>query len=508
VALSNEAYEKADAVADRLCFVELVERLARLRRYLRREAEVGERPQRDIVQVFLSGVEGILKNLDSYAALLSLDKPLDEIERTSFARWMTTHFSLFREIHALLSNLRGSWGRPESQLFVENVRSLLPSNRLPEGIPVVLQNEYSFEQNDLATGLNSLLMNDGIVLDTSDERPTVFLPKAEHDNPLYWANLVHECGHIDRTGIDELTGDLGGFVGECSEAELQMLMSWGEELYCDLFAAKVLGPAYLVSFLAFTFLEADLSVGDYGTESHPPDVVRICLMQRVLENRGLRIPLNGDHAEFQDIATLYYLANERRVRALKRQYHHDGAGGFVRSCHPPEHYKGISQAVLNRFVDRIIEKVDETVHGHGELQPQEFQRIDKLAERLKDGILIGSCPDEGVLLDKLGTWEEVLSNSMADNGTLVNASQTKEAFDALAPAIQENPTTPWEIINAGWLHKVQIIQGEAFQLFFREDGTLLEKMDAFDARLQATDDVLLKSIEVAQIHRVFQRREQ
>jgi hypothetical protein len=505
VPLSNEAYERADSVADRLCFLELVERLARLRRYLRREAEVGERPQRDIVRVFLNGVEGILKNLEVCAVLLSLEKPLDEVERTSFARWMTNHFSLFRELHALLSNLRGSWGRPESQLFVENVRALLPPKRLPEGIPVVLQNEYSFEQNDLATELNSLLMDDGIVLDTSHERPTVFLPKAEHDNPLYWANLVHECGHIDRMGISELTSDLDSLKGECSDAELKMLMSWGEELYCDLFAAKVLGPAYLISFLAFTFLEADLIVGDYGTETHPPDIVRICLMQRVLENRGLKIPLKGDHAEFQDVATLYYLANERRVRALKRQYHHHGDGGFVRSCPPPGHYKGISQAVLKRFVDRIIVKVDETVHGQGELRGQDFQRIEKLAGRLKDGVLIGSCPDEGVLAETLGRWESVLADGMGKKGT--NESQMREAFDRLALSIQENPTTPWEIINAGWLHKVQVIQEDAFELFFCEDGPLLEKADEFDTRLQANDDVLLKSIEVAQIHRVFERKE-
>ena len=78
---------------------------------------------------------------------------------------------------------------------------------LPHGISVVLHNEYSFEQDDLATGLRGLFLNYGVCLDLAPERPTVFLPKIEHDNPLYWANLVHECGHINTKGCEGLLKD-------------------------------------------------------------------------------------------------------------------------------------------------------------------------------------------------------------------------------------------------------------------------------------------------------------
>ena len=71
--------------------------------------------------------------------------------------------------------------------------------------------------------------------------------------------------------------------------------------------------------------------------------------------------------------------------------------------------------------------------------------------------------------------------------------------------IQETRTTPWEIINAGWLHKTQVMYPEAFKLFFEKEGCVLDKINEFDSRLQATNRVLLKSIEVAQIHKMFGR---
>ena len=313
VVSSSKVYEIADTIADRLCLVELIERFARLRRYLRHEEELGERPQRDVVRVFLAGVDGLLQSLDQYVQLLSSQQALDGYERMSFARRMTTLFSLFVQLHAQLSNLRGTWARPESQLFIENVCELLPAGRLPDAIPVVLQNEYSFEQEDLATGLNSLFLGNGVALQLSQARPTVFLPKAEHDNPLYWANLAHECVHIDRKGIEELINDPAFFPPEATDAEKSTLKRWAEELYCDLFATKILGPAYLVSFLAFTLLEANLVAAEYGSASHPPDIVRICMMQRVLENRGLKIRLQGELSEFQDIGA--YITSPMKVGA-------------------------------------------------------------------------------------------------------------------------------------------------------------------------------------------------
>lgn len=474
--LNNKAYEIADDVADRLCLAELIERLARLRRYLRQEEEVGERPQQDVVRVFLAGVDGLLRGLDRYVELLSSQQALDRYERMSFTRRMTTLFSLFVELHAQVSHLRGTWARPEAQLFIQNVCDLLPVGRLPQTISVVLQNEYAFEQDDLATGLNSLFLGNGIALRLSQERPTVFLPKAEHDNPLYWANLAHECGHIDRRGIEELINDPAFLPTGATEGESATLKRWAEELYCDLFATKVLGPAYLVSFLAFTLLETNLVTGEYGSATHPPDVVRICMMQRVLENRGLKIRLEGELADFGDIVRLYCFANESRSRTLRQQYQNQGMGSFLSTCKPPAHFALMSGPVFSECVDRIIERIDRVVQNERELQPNDFERIATLAKRLSDGILIGSYANEVAVrecLGRKGTAVEVMASREAGATT---GESDREMFEMLKPLIQEARTSPWEIINAGWLHKIQTIHKEAFALFYAKDGSLLNSL--------------------------------
>ena len=157
-----------------------------------------------------------------------------------------------------------------------------------------------------------LLSAEAINFNTIADRPSVSLPKIERDNPLYWANLVHECGHIDEEGVAGLLagGDLIPAALEPDKREV--LESWTEEFYCDLFAVKVLGPAYLASFAANSLIASGQDGGDYGSTSHPPDIVRLCLMQRQLEKKGLTIPLSGELAEYRDIARMFYLANEHR----------------------------------------------------------------------------------------------------------------------------------------------------------------------------------------------------
>ena len=42
-------------------------------------------------------------------------------------------------------------------------------------------------------------------------------------------------------------------------------------------------------------------------------------------------------------------------------------------------------------------------------------------------------------------------------------------------AVQESRVLLWEIVNAGWLHKIENIYPRAFTLFFDSDDTPLEE---------------------------------
>lgn len=57
-------------VAEKLSFVELVERLARLRRFLLSEHKSGDAATRDVISVFHWAVQGILHSLDQIPARL------------------------------------------------------------------------------------------------------------------------------------------------------------------------------------------------------------------------------------------------------------------------------------------------------------------------------------------------------------------------------------------------------------------------------------------------------
>ena len=50
---------------------------------------------------------------------------------------------------------------------------------------------------------------------------------------------------------------------------------------------------------------------------------------------------------------------------------------------------------------------------------------------------------------------------------------------------------------------MQVLYPYAFSLFFTETGSIVERIEEFDSRLLATDEVLLKSIEVSRIHQLF-----
>jgi hypothetical protein len=475
-------------LAEKLSFVELVERLARLRRFLLSEHKSGDSATRDVISVFRWAVLGILRSLDQIPALLAADLPLDENDRISCARKMANAYAYFDEMHSRLSYVHGAWIAPEVYVFLGNVLEFMPADRRPPDVSVTLLNEYSFEEEDLASHARMLLSAEAINLDTIADRPSVSLPKIERDNPLYWANLVHECGHIDEEGIDGLLAD-GDLIPTGLEPDKrEVLENWAAEFYCDLFAVKVLGPAYLASFAANALIAAGQDGGEYGSTSHPPDIVRVCLMQRELEKKGLRIPLAGELAEYRDVGRMFYLANEHRGE-LERLH---------LAIAPPEDAPDLQHIPpLTEFADRIVDRIDEVVRHERELVPGDFRETPHLARRLEQGVLIGSHPSHDAL--------EQLRRQIppADRQAALARSELEQVFAAASAVIQESRTSPWEIVNAGWLHKVQVLYPYAFSLFFTETGSIVERIEEFDSRLLATDEVLLKSIEVSRIHQLF-----
>jgi hypothetical protein len=78
-------------------------------------------------------------------------------------------------------------------------------------------------------------------------------------------------------------------------------------------------------------------------------------------------------------------------------------------------------------------------------------------------------------------------------------------FDQVRQAVQESRALLWEIVNAGWVHKIRSIYPKAFARFFTPSNIALqENIENWGEELEATDRLLLKSIESSEIHRLME----
>lgn len=462
---------------EKLLCIEVLEKISRMQRFLLSEPDASRRQGTEVIGVFLKALEGILDNLAPILARLSKDLELEKWERVAIVRRLSDIFNSVDELHAQLQFVYGAWVRPETYVFIRNVLEFIPSDRRPKKVSVILSNRYSFEESDLSSYFEYVLSTTNIPVDFKSESPTVFLPKIERDNPLNWAILAHECGHIDHEGIKNVLQQPEIIPTEANTRERDILLRWAEEIYCDLLATKILGPAYLASFATFAFIVAGTGGSEIHTETHPADIVRVCIIQEVLQKNDLKVDMTKQRLNCDDVASFFYNLLEERTK-LDRKYFHLTA----QQPQPPLR--------LQEFVDAICEQVDRVALNR-QLTLKDFARIGSLSKRLSKGIIIGSYQKSGVTKQV----EENFSKKRFDPQKLNEAKE----------AVQESRTLLWEIVNAGWLHKIESVYPSALELFFTPNATLLkEKLISWGEEIESIDRLLLKSIESSEIQKLME----
>jgi len=398
-------------------------------------------------------------------------------DRLATARRLSDIFKSIDNLHSQLQFVYGIWVRPEAHVFVKNVLEFIPPDRHLEKVNIILSNEYSFLESDLSSYVEAVLGPVNVQTDFQ-KSPSVFLPKIERDNPLNWAILVHECGHADFQGNSHLLDQLEAILPQADAPSKKILQRCAEEIYCDLFATQILEPAYLASFATFALVVAGGGGSEISSETHPADVVRIAIIQEALEKSNLKVVLAESRLDSNDISSLFYNALEERVK-LERQY--------IRL--PLE--QPLQQFILQEFVDVIYEQVDQTISLSQQLTIKDFARIDGLVKRLSKGILIGSYQNPQLIESAKGNFSE----------GRIDSQKINEAKNA----VQESRVLLWEIVNAGWLHKIEHIYPRAFTLFFDSDAKPLEeKIKSWGKELEEIDRLLLKSIESSEIQRLME----
>lgn len=463
---------------EKLICVEVLEKISRMQRFLRSQPDALQPQDTEVVNIFLKALDSVLDNLRQIIARLSEEVILGEWERLATVRRLSDIFNSVDRLHAQLQFIYGRWVISETHVFIKSVLEFIPSDRRPEKVNVILSNMYSFLETDLSSYVEDVLSATDIRVDFQNQSPSVFLPKIERDNPLNWAILVHECGHVDSQSISNLLENPEIIPAQADAPAREILKRWIEEIYCDLFATQILGPAYLASFATFALVVAGGGGGEIATDTHPPDTVRISIIQEVLKKNNIKVPLTEPRLNSADVSSLFYNALEERAK-LDRQY-------IRLSLEQPQ-----LQLKLGEFVDVICEQVDQIISLSQQLTVKDFTRIDSLAKRLSEGIPIGSYQNPPLI-------------KSAKKKFLKGRIDPQKLNEAKS-AVQESRVLLWEVVNAGWLHKVESIYPKAFTLFFGSNDTPIEKkVTSLGEELEEIDRLLLKSIESSEIQRLME----
>ncbi len=461
---------------EKLLFIEILEKVIRMRSFLLSEPDALRHQNKEVTSVFLNALKAIVQNLKPIMGRLSEEVALDENERWAIARSLSIVFNSVDNLHNHLQFTHGIWVRPETHVFLKSVLKFIPENRCPSSVNVILSNHYTFLETDLSAYIDDVL--NPIHGDLNNKTPSVFLPKIEYGNPLNWAILVHECGHADNQDKRSIFEQLKIIPPNTDIHKKELIYSWFEEIYCDIFAVRILGPAYLASFSVIALLAAGIKESEALTDTtHPPDAVRINIIREVLKNSNLKVCLTEQICNFEDMSSLFFNIFEERMK-LSRQYNEF-----------PFELPDL-QLALGEFVDEICEQVERIINLSQQLQEEHLARIGSLSQRLKKGILIGSYPNQ--------IQPEIKES-------FINGRIKSDSLDIAKNAVQEQRVLLWEIVNAGWLNKIESLYPWAFKLFFGEnDLKIEEKIKYLGEELEIVDRLLLKSIEASEIHRVME----
>jgi hypothetical protein len=233
----------------------------------------------------------------------------------------------------------------------------------------------------------------------------IFLPRKFFDRAAWWPALCHEIGHdflASVRGLEpRLRADLGlpsaelgsrplAFSrGELDLAEIRRLFGgWFEELFCDVFATMMCGPAYVATMQRLFCATSDareillVPFDDTGQryDPHPPRHLRLLASCTVLERAGL-------HADATRLRTEWE-AQHTRGRGPDRILFLTGGGAVALPLQ-------LFTPILTRIVEQLYAGPCDALGGSG---LQDVSGLDygphEHAEglRARDALLRGQVP--------------------------------------------------------------------------------------------------------------------
>ncbi|MEO8664752.1 MAG: hypothetical protein ABI462_04580 [Ignavibacteria bacterium] len=457
---------------EKYIIIEIFEKLIRLKNFMNSNKDsIKESGMKISLNVFEEAFEKALIQLELPILLVSKED-ISESERISINRRLSNTLNLVREFHTLLKFIHSEWVRPETYTFSNRILKNLPDELKKTRINVILIDDYSFKENNLTNKFNEIFKRSKLSIDQSAiEYPTLFLPKIEMTNPLNWSILAHEIGHINTIETQKLIGE-SIIPPNTTVKNKEILLKWAEEIFCDIFAINILGPAYFASFVSYSIVTGGLVGNNICSEIHPSNMMRIRFLYEYLERNGFKLEYTRDSGERIDICDYFYNLSEDvdKINRIDLKSPND---------------KRIEIPNLTYFLDEIREISRKFT---SQMKFQSNNQINELLKKLLLGIPIGSICE--------ATKAEI---------EVKLQEKTKDSFERAKKLISHRSTTLWEILNTGWIYKVVHVIPTCSKLIFdAKHDSLYDKLNEVSGLFDLLDDRLLKSIESSEIHNLIE----
>jgi len=483
--------------------VEAVEKVWRLQNFVENCRYLSTGPEARLAEVFSDQVAEMLDSLRARIELMTLSpkQPSGPDFTVSVRKTVSETLKKLSLVHIVLRYLHPLEPRPETAAFM----SAVCNSTTREGdeqviepkITLTLFNEYNFGEVDVPAWLRTEYKKRGLVSPSLRGREAVVcvLPLIERANPLTWVLLVHELGHAIEAKYSIANNLCGNYVA--SGRVFGTFRDWIRELCADLIAVRLMGPAYLAAYASFTAFSESFR---RSSLTHPPQDLRLWMMYSTLTGSGANgMDLNDGLIDY------HWSRVSDRMRDEASPYGGAGAQAIMIEDHNVqtrcprcgslvnlELPVAISVEELRREIWRQLDSL---------LRPFEGGTLEKsrvLIETLKHLVPIGSSTQEAV-----GALREKVIAERAARPEKSDEAERRDAALKLLSMLKEFPSTPAEIINAGWIYKMEMWEDAKFDAILSGPRAFQDKMKDYGREMEIFDALLYRSLATAQIHRVL-----
>ena len=412
-----------------------------------------------------------LGNSDRVARLLR-GKPLNAADERAVVRALEILIVRTLQIHELLLLLPREAAKPQASFLLRNCFGLDDLDA-----SIVLTNQFSAYEYRFEDVLKKVNVEQDERMALTPGGNVLCQAFGDKDNPLAWAVLAHEYGHVldDYREISKEIVRTKPGADQADEAVRQVEADLGAaviaETVADFIAAHVLGPASLIPILLVEMMRPTLDVGQGISAGHPPTPVRVQLVRNYLTQ------LDVSTTDFEPVFEAYQLDYSRKLQIMQKMDRSKSA-----KLETIEKQAGL---LLTPLASSVATKVNS-------LSLRRFERSNAESARALQQMLGSSQPISG---RRSGSDADIYAglNSL-DSG----AATPEEAYKVLA-GLDEVPVPASEILTAGWLYRLSSFEGVLMKTFPEESGQTA-KVNVYWEYVKKTDDLLLKSLEAADVH--------